>query len=165
MNLLLESLLTRRVAEVIDSVHLRQRLENGDRLRVKLGIDPNKPDLHIGHAVSLQKLREFQEAGHTAVLILGDYTAQLGDPSDRSVARKLVTAQETQSNADAYLKQIFKILDPVKTEVRRNSEWFGQFTLRDVIELMAKATINHLLSHETFNQRLKSGDPLHAQEM
>lgn len=161
----MQDLLSRRVEDVIDRSHLEARLHRGDRLRVKLGIDPNKPDIHLGHAVPLQKLREFQEAGHTAVLILGDYTAQLGDPGDRSEARKLVSAEETQKNADAYLKQIFKILDPAKTEVRRNSEWFGKFTLRDVIELMATTTVNNLLSHETFSARLKSGNPLYSQEI
>lgn len=162
---MIQNLLVRRVAEVIDRNHLQARLNAGDKLRLKLGIDSNKPDLHLGHAVSLQKLREFQEAGHSAILVLGDYTAQLGDPSDRSEARKLVSAEETNANADAYLKQIFKILDPVKTEVRRNSEWFGIFTLRDVIELMATTTVNNLLSHETFSARIKAGNPLHAQEM
>lgn len=160
-----ETLLTRGVAEVIDAKHLAARLEKGEKLRVKLGLDPNKSDLHIGHAVPLRKLREFQDAGHMAVIILGDFTAQLGDPSDKSEARKLVSAEETKRNADAYLKQIFKILDKEKTEVRRNSEWFDKFGLRDVIELMASTTVNQLLSHETFQKRLDENLPLHAQEI
>lgn len=162
---MIPNLLERRVAEIIDRNHLQERLKNGDKLRVKLGIDPNKADLHLGHAVPLQKLREFQNAGHKAILILGDCTAQLGDPADRTEARKLVSSTEIKTNTDEYLKQLFKILDPVKTEVHRNSEWFGTFTLRDVIELMATTTVNHLLSHETFDGRIKSGNPLYAQEL
>lgn len=157
-------LLSRRVAESIDKKQIESRLAAGDVLRVKLGVDPNKPDLHLGHAVPLRKLREFQDAGHTAVIILGDFTAQLGDPSDKSEARILVSAEETEKNAQAYIKQISKILDPSKTEVRRNSEWFKTFGLRDVIELMASTTVNHLLSHETFQKRLDDGQPLYSQE-
>ncbi len=158
-------LLTRGVAEVIDKKRLLARLEKGERLRLKLGIDPNKPDLHIGHAVPLRKLREFQDAGHTVVIILGDYTAQLGDPSDKSEARVLLSATETKKNADAVLKQVYKILDKEKTEIRRNSEWFNSFDLRKTIELMASTTVNHLLSHETFQKRLDDQLPLSSQEI
>lgn len=158
-------LLSRGVAEVIDVARLKKRLEAGERLRVKLGVDPNKPELHIGHAVPLRKLREFQDAGHQVVIILGDYTAQLGDPSDRSEARKLISPAETKKNADAYLKQIFKILDKDKTEVHRNSDWFNTFGLRDVIELMSSTTINQLLSHETFQKRIDDELPLFGQEI
>lgn len=158
-------LVDRGVAEVIDRGHLLQRLEKSDRLRIKLGIDPNKPEIHIGHAVPLRKLREFQDAGHTAVLVLGDYTAQLGDPTERAEARQLISHEETKKNANAILKQIFQVLDEGKTEIRRNSEWFGKFGLRDVIELMARTTINHLLSHETFMKRLEEKQPLFGQEI
>jgi tyrosyl-tRNA synthetase len=160
-----EEILTRGVAEVIDKDRLLKRLESGEKLRLKLGLDPNKPEIHIGHAVPLRKLREFQNLGHQIVIILGDYTAQLGDPSDKSEARKLVSAEETKRNADAYLKQIFLLLDKDKTEVHRNSEWFNTFNLRDVIELMANTTVNQLLSHETFQKRLDGNLPLHAQEI
>ncbi|MDP2656557.1 MAG: tyrosine--tRNA ligase [bacterium] len=161
----IHSLLSRGVAEVIDRKHLEARLKKGEKLRIKYGIDANKPQIHIGHTVPLHKLREFQDAGHTAVLILGDYTAQLGDPSDRSEARKLISHEETKRNADMYLTQVFSILDKKKTEVHRNSEWFSKFTLRDVIELMATTTLNRLLAHETFGERLKKNQPLHAQEI
>lgn len=160
-NLLLE----RGVAEVIDSAHLRERLQRGDKLRVKLGIDTNKPDLHIGHAIPLWKLRDFQDAGHTPVLIIGDYTAQLGDPTDRSEARKILSAEETKANAEHCLAQVFQILDPDKTEVHANSEWFTTFDLRRVIELMASTTLNNLLAHETFAQRLDGGMPLYPHEI
>lgn len=161
----MNELLTRGVIDVIDKKHLQNRLEKGDKLRIKLGIDPSKPDLHIGHAVPLRKIREFQEAGHTAVIILGDYTAQLGDPTDKAEARTLIDADVTKKNADAILRQIYMILDKDKTEVRRNSEWFGKFTMRDVLELMASTTINQLLSHETFQKRLDDQLPLYGQEI
>lgn len=165
MNNSLEQLLTRRVSEVIDAAHVKKRLEAGDKLRVKLGIDPTRPDMHIGHAVPLRKLREFQDAGHTAVLIIGDYTAQIGDPTDRSEARKTLSADEVKKNAEGYMDQAFKILDKDKTEVHFQTEWFNEFTLRTVIELMASTTINHLLSHETFGKRIRESQPLHAHEI
>ncbi len=158
-------LLARGVAEVIDRSHLQKRLEQGEVLRVKFGIDPNKPDLHLGHAVALRKLAAFQEVGHAVVIILGDYTAQLGDPSDRSGARQLISAAETKVNAELVLKQVGKILDLAKTEVHRNSEWFSKLDLRGVIELMARTTLNQLLAHETFQKRLDDQLPLHTQEI
>ncbi len=159
-----ESLLTRGVAEVIDHNHLRQRLEKGDHLRVKLGIDPSTPYLHLGHAVPLRKLREFQDAGHTAVLIIGDYTAQIGDPSGKSESRNMLTAEETKQNAEDYLDQAYTLLDKTKTEVHFQSEWFHDFSLRQVIELMASTTVSHILSHETFGERLKANLPLRMHE-
>ena len=161
----IEELLTRGVEEVIDKSHLYNRLKKGDKLRIKLGLDSNKPDLHIGHAVPLKKLRDFQDAGHMAVIILGDYTAQLGDPSDRSEARKIIDPKETKQNADKFLKQIFKILNKDKTEVRRNSEWFKSFDFRKVIELLSRTTLNQLLAHETFRKRLSDNLPLYTQEI
>ncbi len=160
-----DSLLTRGVAEVIDLEHLQKRLDAGDKLRIKLGIDPSTPYLHIGHAVPLRKLRAFQDAGHTAVLIIGDYTAQIGDPTDRSAARVMLSPEEVKKNAESYLAQANLILDPTKTEVRYQSEWFGEFRLRTVIELLATATLNHMLSHETFAKRLKENKPLFMQEL
>lgn len=161
----LHSLLHRRVSEVIDLNHLQKRLESGEKLRVKLGVDPSAAQLHIGHAVTLRKLREFQDAGHTAVLIIGDYTAQIGDPTDRSAARTMLTPKEVKKNAEGYLEQVYKIIDPEKTEVHFQSEWFGKFSLRDVIELMAATTVNHLLSHETFGSRIDKNQPLYVHEI
>lgn len=158
-------LLTRRVDEIIDQKHLTERLTRGDKLRVKFGIDPSKPDIHIGHAIPIYKLREFQDAGHQVVLIIGDYTAQLGDPSDRSEARKMLSYEEVKKNAETYLDQIFTILDKDKIEVHNQSEWFGKFTLRDVLELMACTTVNNLLSHETFSKRLSDAVPLFGHEI
>jgi tyrosyl-tRNA synthetase len=161
----IHSLLHRGVLEIIDQDHLQQRLESGDKLRVKYGIDASKPDLHIGHAVPLRKLKEFQDAGHTAILLLGDYTAQLGDPADRNESRTLLSAEETTKNAQAYLDQVFQILDKTTTEVRYNSEWYNNFSMRDVIELISTTTLNHLLSHETFQQRINKNIPLYMQEI
>lgn len=160
-----ESLLGRGVSEVIDATHLHKRLTSGEKLRVKLGVDPSTAQLHIGHAVTLRKLRQFQEEGHTAVLIIGDYTAQIGDPTDRSAARVMLTPAQVKKNAESYLDQLYKIIDPAMTEVHYQSEWFGKFSLRDVVELMATTTINHLLSHETFGGRIDKNQPLYVHEL
>jgi tyrosyl-tRNA synthetase len=160
-----DHLLTRGVAEIIDNDHLTKRLQKRDTLRVKLGIDPSRPDLHIGHALTLRKLRQFQNEGHTAVLIIGDYTAQIGDPTDRSEARKILSPQEVKQNAEGFLDQAYRILDESKTEVHFQSEWYNAFTLRSIIELMATTTINHLLSHETFAKRISDNLPLHSHEI
>lgn len=165
MNSNNSTLLNHERAEVIEAAHLERRLATGEKLRIKLGIDPSRPDLHLGHAVPLRKLRQFQEAGHTAILIIGDYTAQIGDPTDRSEARKTLSPEEVKQHAAGYLEQANKILDPKKTEVHFQSEWFGDFSLRQVIELMASVTVNHLLSHETFAKRFQSETPLHGHEI
>src|ERR1700694_5220118 len=106
--------------------HLRAAIDSGARLRVKLGIDPSSPDIHLGHTVVLGKLRDFQELGHTAVLIIGDFTARIGDPSGRSETRKQLESAEVEANAKTYLEQVFKVVDPDATEVRHQSEWFGE---------------------------------------
>jgi tyrosyl-tRNA synthetase len=165
MHLPNASLLHRGVLEVIDESHLKKRLLSGEKLRIKLGIDPSKPDLHIGHAVPLRKMREFQDAGHLGVLIIGDTTAQIGDPTDRSEARKILSPEEVKQNAAGYLDQAYKIINKDKTEVHWQSEWFDSFTLRQTMELLASTTVNHLLSHETFAARLKSNAPFHMHEM
>lgn len=160
-----EELLHRGVAEVIGLDQIITRIESGDRLRVKLGVDPSKPDLHIGHALTLRKLRAFQDAGHVAVLIIGDYTAQLGDPSDRSEARKILSVEEVKKNAEGYLAQVFMILNESETEVHFQTEWFNDFTLRSVVELASTTTVNHMLGHETFGDRIKHNQPLHVHEL
>lgn len=159
-----DDLLSRGVAEIIDADKLRHRLKTGGRLRVKLGIDPSKPALHIGHALTLRKLRQFQDAGHTAVVIMGDITAQLGDPTDRETARPRLSAAEVKANSDALIGQIGGLIDVASAEIHANSEWFGEFDLVRVVELMAKTTLNHLLSHETFVHRLEKNQPLYFHE-
>src|SRR3989440_1509401 len=119
--------------------HLRARLERGDKLRVKLGLDPTAPDLHVGHLVVLDVLRRFQDDGHTVVLIIGDYTAMIGDPSGRSETRPMLTEQQVAANAETYFRQVDLVLDRGKIEVRHNSEWLAAMSAADHFRLMAQA--------------------------
>src|SRR5438309_1456283 len=136
--------------------HLRQIVESGKQLRVKLGIDPSAPDLHLGHTVVLRKMRQFQEAGHTAVLIIGDFTARIGDPSGRSETRKPLTELEVEENGETYLQQFSRVMDRERTEVRRQSEWFGGMDLSEVIRLAGRSTVARLLQREDFTQRVEA---------
>lgn len=160
-----DELFSQNFAEAIDAVHLRQRLLSGQKLRVKLGVDTNKPDLHLGHAVVLTKLRRLQELGHQAVIILGDYTATLGDPSDKQQARTLIDPQETKANALQVQEQILKLLDPSLTEFHYNSQWLAELDLRAITEIVSKVSVNHLLGHQTFADRLASQQPLMVHEL
>lgn len=157
--------LDRGVAEVIDRVHLTERLRRGDRLRIKLGIDPTGSRLHLGHAVSLRVLRRFQDLGHTAVLIIGDTTASIGDPSGRTETRPPLSETQIRNNLATYASQALTILDRSKTEVRQQSEWFKEWKLRDVIVQASKLSAGWILSHETFRTRMKSGRPLAFHEL
>jgi tyrosyl-tRNA synthetase len=156
-NVNITELLDRGVADVIERKHLEGRLKKGEKLRVKLGIDPSGTDLHLGHAVVLRKLRQFQQAGHTVVLIIGDWTARIGDPSGKKETRPQLTPAQVKANAQKYLDQIALILDPKKIEVRWQSEWFDAFTLQTIIELAAKFTVQRLLERDDFKQRMKEG--------
>lgn len=158
-------LLTRGVAEVIVESELRQRLAAGKPLRLKQGFDPTKPDMHIGHAVGLRKLRQFQELGHQVVLIVGDWTAQIGDPSGRDETRTRLTAAEVKSNAETYMEQFFRVVDRDRTEVRWQSEWFGGFNLENALDLAGRFTMAQMLQHETFRKRYESGAPLTILEL
>lgn len=157
-------LLKRGVHEVIDQEHLSRQARR-KQLRVKLGIDPTGFQLHLGHAVPLRKLREFQDAGHQAVLIIGDFTAQIGDPSGRDKTRPALSPEQTKKFAADYLDQAGKILDRRTLEVRYNSEWFSRMDAPDLIRLMSRFTVNQLLAHETFGGRVKKGDPLALHEL
>lgn len=161
----LQWILTRGVAEVIVKEELLEKLRSGRPLRLKQGFDPSKPDLHIGHAVGLRKLRQFQELGHQVVLIVGDWTAQIGDPSGRDESRTMLTAEEVQANAETYMQQFFKIVDRERTGVRRQSEWYDGFTLSDVFNLTSRFTLAQLMAHETFRKRYESGLPLTMMEL
>jgi tyrosyl-tRNA synthetase len=161
----IDELLTRGVAEVLVEANVRRKLESGQKLRLKLGIDPTKPSIHIGHAVALRKLRAFQELGHTVVLIIGDWTAQIGDPSGRDESRPRMTAEETSANAAYYMEQLFKIVDRDRTEIRLQSEWFGDFKLEQAFNLMGRFTMAQMLSHETFRNRYESGQSLTILEL
>ena len=160
----IESLLKRGVAEVIIEDELRNRLLSGEKLRLKEGFDPSFPDIHLGHMVGLRKLRQFQEMGHQVVLIVGDWTAQIGDPSGQSVTRPMLSADQVKKNAETYMEQFFKVVDKEKTEVRWQSEWFGDFSLADVIQLTSKFTIAQMLAREDFNQRYQANQPISITE-
>ena len=142
----LDKILTRGVTEVIVEEDLRRMLETGKPLRLKEGFDPSRPDIHLGHVVGLRKLRQFQDLGHQVVLIVGDWTAQIGDPSGQSQMRTMLSAEEVRANAETYMKQFFKVVDREKTEVRWQSEWFGNFKLEDIISLTSKFTVAQMLA-------------------
>lgn len=155
----LEHILTRGVAEIIVKEEFRDKLASGRPVRLKLGFDPSKPDLHIGHGVVLRKLRQLQELGHQVVLVVGDWTAQIGDPSGRDETRTMLTPQEVKANAQTYMEQFFMIVDKERTEVRWQSEWYGKFTLADVFNLASRFTLGQLMAHETFRKRYEEGLP------
>ncbi len=158
-------LLKRGVSEIISEAELRQLLASGKKLRLKEGFDPSSTDIHLGHMVGLRKLRQFQEMGHQVVLIVGDWTAQIGDPSGASATRRMLTAEEVKANAETYMNQFFKIVDIKKTEVRWQSEWFGKFTLADVLRLTSRFTVAQMLQREDFNNRFNAGKPLAVTEL
>jgi len=161
----LQYVLRRGVTEIIVEQELVRLLESGKRLRLKMGFDPSRPDIHLGHVVGMRKLRQFQELGHQVVLIVGDWTAQIGDPSGTSQTRQMLSAEEVRANAETYLQQFFKVVDREKTEVLWQSEWFGKFTLADVIRLTSKFTVAQLLAREDFNQRYSAGRPIAITEL
>jgi tyrosyl-tRNA synthetase len=161
----LTSVLRRGVAEIIVERELTQLLEAGKPLRLKQGFDPSCPDIHLGHVVGLRKLRQFQEMGHQVILIVGDWTAQIGDPSGQSVTRPMLTPEEVRRNAETYMKQFFKVVDRGKTQVRWQTEWFGKFDLAEVIKLTSKFTVAQFLAREDFNKRYKEGRPIAITEL
>ncbi|MBN1176317.1 MAG: tyrosine--tRNA ligase [Dehalococcoidales bacterium] len=161
----LNHLLQRAVAEIIIEEEMVKLLKSGRKLRLKEGLDPSAPDIHLGHVVGLRKLRQFQELGHQVVLIVGDWTAQIGDPSGASVTRPMLSAEEVKANAETYMKQFFKIVDKDKTEVRWQSEWFGEFDLADVIRLTSKFTVAQFLARDDFSKRYNEGRPIAITEL
>jgi tyrosyl-tRNA synthetase len=155
----------RNAVDAIPRDELNRRLRSGETLRVKLGIDPTAPDIHLGFVVVLKKLREFQDLGHTAVLVVGDYTARVGDPSGRSKTRPVLSPEEIEANTRTYLEQAYLVLDPAKTEVRRNSEWLAGLTLADVIDLTRATTVARILERDDFSKRFSAGDPITLTEL
>jgi tyrosyl-tRNA synthetase len=155
----------RNAVDVIPRDELDRRLRSGETLRVKLGIDPTASDIHLGFVVVLKKLREFQDLGHTAVLVVGDYTARVGDPSGRSKTRPVLSPEEIEANTRTYLEQAYLVLDPEKTEVRRNSEWLAGLSLADVIELTRATTVARILERDDFSKRFSAGDPITLTEL
>src|ERR1700694_2304939 len=156
---------TRGAVNIEVADHLRSAVESGQKLRVKLGIDPSSPDIHLGHTVVLGKLRDFQELGHTAFLIIGDFTARIGDPSGQSVTRRPLEVEEVEANARTYLEQVFKVLDPNATEVRRQSEWFGGMNLPDGLRLASRATLAQITTRDDFRKRIDSNSVIGIHEL
>jgi tyrosyl-tRNA synthetase len=151
--------------KLISEAELRERLALGRPLRVKLGIDPTASDIHLGFAVVLRKLRQFQERGHTAVLILGDYTAQIGDPSGRSATRPRLSRAEVDEHAATYVEQLHQVLLPEPLEIRRNSEWLGRMDIEDVLKLTARTTVARMLERDDFATRYAAGNPISVMEL
>lgn len=160
MSFSLDEILARGVAEIITAAELRARIAEGKPLRLKMGFDPSRPLLTIGNMVGIRKLRQFQELGHQVILIVGDWTAQIGDPSGKDETRKMLSYEQTQENARTFMDQFFKVVDKDKTEVRWQSEWFGKFKLDDVFHLAKTFTLADMLEHETFRKRHEAGQPL-----
>ena len=156
--------LTRGAAEVIQPDELAERLAGDTPLRVKVGFDPTAPDLHLGHTVILNAMRRFQDAGHTVIFLIGDFTGMIGDPTGKNVTRKPLTEDEIKANAQTYADQVFKVLDREKTEVRFNSEWFGEMSSADMIRLAAQHTVARMLERDDFEKRYKGGQPIAIHE-
>lgn len=161
---IINELLGAGVEEVIDRSSLEKKLLSGKKLTVKLGADPSGPDLHLGHAVVLKKMREFQALGHKAVFIIGDFTAMIGDPSAKSGGRKPLTGKEVNENAKTYLKQAGKVLDVASADVRRNSEWFSKMKLEEFIPIAGAFSLRRMMDREDFQKRIKKGGEIGLHE-
>src|SRR4029079_19438206 len=159
------SLLKQGSAQIISEGELSQKLALGRPLRIKLGVDPTSPDLHLGHALILRKLRQFQDLGHEAILIIGDFTAMIGDPSGRSVTRPQLTHEEVLANAETYRTQAFKVLDPKRTRTVFNGDWFRKMNFSEVIQLNSRVTLQQMLQREDFKTRLEKEQPIGAHEI
>ena len=157
-------LLTRNVDTVIEREHLKKALESGKKLRIKHGVDPTGEHIHIGRAIVLWKLKEFQELGHKIILIIGDFTAQIGDPSDKLEKRPFLTKTQIKQNLENYLPQIGKILDIKKTEVRYNSEWLGKLNFQEISELADHFTLQQMIERNNFKERWNKHEPISVRE-
>lgn len=158
-------ILTQGTSHVISEKELSAKLKLGRPLRVKLGVDPTAPDIHLGHTVAIEKLRQFQELGHIAVLIIGDFTATVGDPTGRSSARPPITRDEVLANAKTYKDQAFKILDPQKTEVIYNGDWFRKMSYEEVLKLNSRVTMQQMMQREDFKKRINEGTEVRLHEI
>ncbi len=159
----------RGAVEIIDEKDLIERLKKsiktGRPLRVKAGFDPTAPDLHLGHTVLLQKMKQFQDLGHATIFLIGDFTAMIGDPTGRSETRKSLTPEEVKVNALTYLDQVYKILDPARTIVRYNTEWMNAFSSTDVVNLAARYTVARMLERDDFQKRMRDNQPVSIHEL
>lgn len=158
------ALLARGTDEILVEDELRDKLASGRQLRIKAGFDPTAPDLHLGHSVLLTKMRQFQDLGHTVVFLIGDFTGRIGDPSGKSVTRKPLTEAEVTANAETYKAQVFKLLDPQKTEVRFNAEWFSELGAANMIELAAQSTVARMLERDDFEKRYNANRAISIHE-
>jgi len=159
------SLLKQGAAQIISEAELQAKLALGRPLRVKLGVDPTSPDLHLGHAIILRKLRQFQDLGHEAILIIGDFTSMIGDPSGRSVTRPQLSRDQVEANAETYRAQAFKVLDPARTKLVANGDWFSKMGFQEVIRLNSMVTLQQMLQREDFRNRIDHAQPIHAHEI
>ncbi len=161
--------LKKGTVDVIRDEDLRSKLDRsaktGKPLRIKLGLDPTAPDIHIGHTVVIRKLKAFQDLGHTVIFLIGDFTGMIGDPSGRNVMRPPLSRNEINANAETYQKQMFKLLDPEKTELRFNGEWMDNFTAADFVRLCAKTTVKQILERDDFDKRIKEEKPISLHEL
>ena len=155
----------RGVSEIIVEEEFVRLLQEGKPLRLKMGFDPSRPDIHLGHAVGLRKLRQLQDMGHQVILIVGDWTAQIGDPSGQSATRQMLTAEEVRANAETYLLQFFKVVDKERTQTVWQSEWFGKFTLSNVFDLTRRFTVAQFLARDDFAKRYKAQQPIAITEL
>jgi len=157
-------LLSRGTHEILLTADLEKKLQEGRPLRVKAGFDPTAPDLHLGHTVLINKLKQFQDLGHQVLFLIGDFTGMIGDPTGKNVTRKPLTREEVLENAKTYQEQVFKILDPEKTQVLFNSEWMGKMSAADLVQLAAKHTVARMLERDDFSKRFKGGQPIAIHE-
>jgi tyrosyl-tRNA synthetase len=160
----IKNLLARNVVEIIDKENLEKRLKRGEKLRIKLGIDPTGPKIHLGRAIALRKLKEFQELGHQVVLIIGDFTGLVGDASDKTSARPMLTEEQLKKNMADYRKQIGKILDVKKTEFRQNSEWLAKLNMKEIIHLASLFTVHQMIDRRNFKERFDAGQTIGLHE-
>ena len=160
------SFLTRGCVDIVSKADLAKKLESGKTLKVKLGCDPTSADLHLGHSVALSLVRRFQDLGHKAVLVIGDFTAAIGDPSGRDSTRPVLAREQILQNAKTYTDQAFKVLDPAKTEIRFNSEWLDPFVHgKDLLQTLQKITVAQVLERDDFKKRMSAGNPISMLEV
>jgi len=158
-------LIARGTDEIIKLEELEERLKAGRPLRVKVGFDPTAPDLHVGHTVIINKMRQFQDLGHTVIFLIGDFTGMIGDPTGKNVTRKPLSREEIEENAETYASQVFKILDPDRTEIRFNSEWISTLGSEGMIRLAARYTVARMLERDDFEERYRTGQPISIHEL
>lgn len=156
---------TRGVAEIIDIDSIKSKLKSGKKLKIKMGFDPTRPDIHLGHAVGLWKLRELQDEGHEIIFLIGDYTTKIGDPSGRNTTRPILSDAEIKENAKTYFEQVGKILDVEKASVRYNSEWFSKIKFNDILQIAGKFTVAQIIERDDFQKRLKNGFDISLHEI